>query len=123
MQAMVVDDSRAMRAMLGRYLRGLGFDVLEAGDGDEALAQLRDHVQPSFVLVDWNMPVMDGLSFVREVRSSGDWPELPLMMVTTETELAQMATALEAGANEYLMKPFSRDALVEKLDILGIQHQ
>ncbi len=120
MRALVVDDSKAMRMLLGRQLRQLGFEVGEAGDGLQALEVLRAESQWSVVLVDWNMPRMDGLSFVQEVRGEPDWAGIQLMMVTTETETDQVVRALEAGANEYLMKPFVGGALAEKLALLGV---
>ncbi len=120
MRALVVDDSKAMRMLLGRQLRQLGFEVGEAGDGLQALEVLRAESGWSIVLVDWNMPHMDGLSFVLEVRGKPDWADIQLMMVTTETETDQVVRALEAGANEYLMKPFVADALAEKLTLLGV---
>ena len=73
------------------------------------------------VLVDWNMPVMNGLDFVRAVRSDPSHRKTPVMMVTTETESSQMGKALAAGANEYVMKPFTKDVIQEKLKILGIK--
>jgi two-component system chemotaxis response regulator CheY len=72
------------------------------------------------VLVDWNMPEMDGLAFVRAVRANPEHAGLRLMMITTQTEMVRVATALEAGADEYLMKPFTAEVLLDKLGILGI---
>jgi two-component system, chemotaxis family, chemotaxis protein CheY len=123
MRAMVVDDSRAIRSMIGRILREIGFEVIEAVHGKDAWEKISQGVAPELVLVDWNMPEMDGLQFVQTVRRSSALRELVLVMVTTESEGARMVEALEAGANEYLMKPFTRDALIGKLDLLGIVHQ
>lgn len=122
MRALVIDDSRAMRLVVGRHLKKLGFEVLEAGDGVAALAALEgsaDHL-PMLATIDWNMPVMDGLTFVQVVRQRRDWRDITLMMVTTECEQAQMVRALAAGAHEYLIKPFAADAFAEKLDLLGL---
>jgi two-component system chemotaxis response regulator CheY len=120
MQALVVDDSRALRRILGDMLRQLGFDVAEAGNGREALGCLAQAGPPDVVLVDWNMPEMNGLQFVQAVRAEDRLRDLPLMMVTTETEMDQMAAALEAGANEYLMKPFGKEAVADKLQLMGL---
>jgi two-component system chemotaxis response regulator CheY len=108
--------------ILAEHLKKLGFDVTEAVNGRDALDRLRGMKQADVVdvvLVDWNMPEMDGLSFVEAVRAERQYDELPLMMVTTNTELAHVARALEAGANEYIMKPFTRDMIREKLELLG----
>ena len=121
MIALVIDDSRAMRSMLSRMVRELGFEVVEAANGSEALDKLQAGLQPRLALVDWNMPQMNGLEFVESVRRDARLEGVTLMMVTTEIESAQMVRALEAGANEYLMKPFTREALVEKLEMLGVE--
>ncbi len=120
MRALIIDDSQAMRTIIARMLRQCGFDVLEAADGAAALEVVKTSPGIGVVLVDWNMPEMSGLEFVRAVRRDLGNRELPLMMVTTETEVSQVVKALAAGANEYLMKPFSRDALVEKLELIGV---
>jgi two-component system, chemotaxis family, chemotaxis protein CheY len=120
MQALVVDDSRAMRAILTRLLDGLGFDVAQAGDGQEALEVLASGVRPDVILVDWNMPVMDGLTFIKQCRAHGDYRDIVLMMVTTESEQAQIVRALAAGAHEYVIKPFTEEVIAEKLALLGL---
>jgi two-component system chemotaxis response regulator CheY len=120
MLALVVDDSRAMRLILARVLSGLGFDVLQAGDGAQALAHLEDGARPEVALVDWNMPVMDGLTFIKEVRAREDLRDIALMMVTTESEHGQIVRALAAGAHEYVIKPFSEETITEKLALLGL---
>lgn len=120
-RALVVDDSRAMRAILGRQLKQLGYEVVEAEHGEQALERIAaDASLPVLALVDWNMPRMNGLEFIRAVRLRRELDGMRLMMVTTETELSQVRTALEAGANEYLMKPFTPDALHAKLATLGL---
>jgi two-component system chemotaxis response regulator CheY len=119
MKALVVDDSRSMRAIVGKQLRELGFTVEEAGSGQEALAAL--HAGPvDLVLLDWNMPEMDGCEVLSLIRSEPRYKNVRVMMVTTESEMSQVAVALEAGANEYLMKPFDRNSLLEKLVLLGM---
>jgi two-component system chemotaxis response regulator CheY len=119
--ALVIDDSRAMRAILGKQLRQLGYEVLEAGHGEEALERIAESpTQPVLALVDWNMPRMNGLEFVQAVRARPELAGLRLVMVTSETELAQVRAALDAGADEYLMKPFTPDALLAKLANVGL---
>lgn len=120
MRALVVDDSTAMRTILTRMLRELGMDVSQAKDGREALAYIAVAGLPDVMLVDWNMPEMNGLELVRAVRQDLGQRSSLMMMVTTETETAQMVKAFAAGANEYLMKPFTKEALIEKLDLLGV---
>jgi two-component system chemotaxis response regulator CheY len=120
MRALVVDDSRAMRSIIRRHLDELGIAVDEAGSGAEALFVL-NHIQtPDVILLDWNMPEMNGLECLRRLRADSATENLPVMMVTTESEMAQVALALDAGANEYLMKPFDRQALLEKLLLIGL---
>ena len=121
MLALVLDDSRAMRMIVARILRGLGHDVVEAGNGAEALQVLEAAPElPALACVDWNMPVMDGLEFVQAVRARPEWRRMSLVMVTTESEQAQIVRALAAGAHEYVVKPFPASALVAKLSLLGL---
>jgi two-component system chemotaxis response regulator CheY len=120
-QAMVIDDSRAIRMILSRTLQRFGYQVAQAANGKEALEQIRqDGSQVSLFLVDWNMPEMNGLEFVKNVRSEPRFGSVPIMMVTTETEVAQMSAALEAGANEYVIKPFTEETIEDKLRMLGV---
>jgi two-component system, chemotaxis family, chemotaxis protein CheY len=120
MKALVVDDSRSMRAILSKQLRELGFQVVEAGSGPEALRALNQEGPIHLVLLDWNMPDMDGREVLTLIRSEAAYQDVRVMMVTTESEMSQVSVALEAGANEYLMKPFDRDSLLEKLILLGL---
>src|SRR3978361_677862 len=99
MQALVVDDSRAIRALLPRLMTGLGFDVAQAPDGAEALALLDAGLRPDIAPVDWKMPVMDGLTFIKACRAREDLRGIALMMVTTESEQNQIVRALAAGAH------------------------
>src|SRR5579875_3904761 len=115
MLALVVDDSRVMRKIIIRTLTALGFETVEAGDGQQALDVLANGPVPDLACVDWNMPVMDGLTFVSRVRAEPKWRSITLMMVTTESEYTRVVRALAAGAHEYLMKPFTDAALIEKL--------
>jgi two-component system chemotaxis response regulator CheY len=119
MQALVIDDSRAVRLLIGDILRQRGFEVATASDGQEGLERLRENPDIRLVLVDWNMPVMDGLEFIHAVRKVPAWDEVWLVMVTTETESEQVQRAISAGANEYVMKPFTAEVLVAKLSLLG----
>jgi two-component system, chemotaxis family, chemotaxis protein CheY len=121
MQALVIDDSRAMRLILGRMLRDLGLDVAEATNGLEALAQIEAGLDPLFMLVDWNMPEMSGIEFVEAVRRPPYNSTARLVMVTTETEIPQVVRALAAGADEYVMKPFTKESIIEKLQLLGLE--
>lgn len=124
MRALVIDDSRAMRTILGRVLAAQGFTVSYAGNGQEALDALAtldsEDTLPVLALVDWNMPVMDGLTFIKEVRARADYTSITLMMVTTESEHGQIVRALAAGAHEYVIKPFTADAIADKLALLGL---
>jgi len=119
-QALVIDDSRAMRMILGRILRELGLDVAEAADGREGLQRLDAGLAPALVLVDWNMPEMSGIEFVEAVRKPPYDFGGKVVMVTTETEVLQVVRALEAGADEYVMKPFTKESIFEKLQLLGL---
>ena len=120
-KAIVIDDSRAIRRILGQTMRELGFEVCEAADGAEALKTLNE-VGPPFqlMLVDWNMPRMNGLDFVTEIRRDDRFSASMVVMVTTETSVDQMSKALDAGANEYVMKPFTKEIIEDKLRLLGI---
>jgi two-component system chemotaxis response regulator CheY len=119
-RALVVDDSKAMRAILRRMLRDLGYEVLEAVNGREALDCLRESGAVDLALVDWNMPEMNGLDFLRAVRKEPTYRGMIMMMVTTETEMEKVMEALAMGASEYVMKPFTKEVILEKLQILGL---
>ncbi len=121
MQALVIDDSRAMRLILGRMLRDLGVEVFEATNGRQALDQIEAGLDPQFMLVDWNMPELSGIQFIEAVRLPPYSSAARLVMVTTETELPQVVRALAAGADEYVMKPFTKESIIEKLQLLGLE--
>lgn len=123
MRALVIDDSRAIRSILGNILKDLGFEVSDAKHGVEALEKLRELGPHDVALVDWNMPEMNGLEFVKCVRANQDLQSMVLMMVTTETETSQMMAALDAGANEYVMKPFTKEVILDKLCLLGLKQE
>jgi two-component system chemotaxis response regulator CheY len=118
--ALVIDDSRATRALLRRLLAGHGFVAHEAGDGREGLDRLGRLGPVDLVLVDWNMPVMDGLQFIRAVRAERAYERVAVVMVTSEAEPAQIARALMAGADEYAIKPLTSEALARKLELVGL---
>jgi two-component system, chemotaxis family, chemotaxis protein CheY len=120
-KALVVDDSRAVRMILARTLKELGYEVREAANGQEALEIIEaEKSDVKLVLADWNMPEINGLELLKRLRQNPELSSLVIVMVTTETELDQMTAALEAGANEYVMKPFTKEILVEKLELAGI---
>jgi two-component system chemotaxis response regulator CheY len=120
MRALVVEDSKTIRMILCEYLRKMDIQVVEAADGREALERLKEMALPDLVLVDWNMPVMSGIDFIRAVRELHIYDPLPLIMVTTNSESEHVGTAMDAGANEYIQKPCTLEALREKLDLLGL---
>ena len=121
MHALVIDDSRAMRLMLRRILEGLTFKVTEFSDADSGWAWLQRGGSADIALVDWNMPGMSGLEFIRSVRAVNIWEQMFLMMVTSETAPERLRLALDAGADEYLMKPITPEVLQQKLEILGFR--
>jgi two-component system chemotaxis response regulator CheY len=98
----------------------LGFDVAQAGDGAQAMEVLDAGARPDVILVDWNMPVMDGLTFIKAVRAREDLRDISLMMVSTESEQGNIVRALAAGAHEYVVKPFTDDVIADKLTLLGL---
>ncbi len=107
--------------ILGRTLNRFGYEVCSAANGREALDMIvAQNLDLSVILVDWNMPEMNGLDFVKAIRADPKYCDVPLMMVTTETEIEQMYRALEAGANEYVMKPFTDEVIADKLRLLGV---
>lgn len=122
MRALVVDDSRPIRRIEAEILTELGFQTFDAANGRLALESLETHPTPDVILVDWNMPEMDGLEFIRTMRQDKRFAGVVVLMVTTETETDQMLRALSAGADEYLMKPFQKQGLIEKLRLLGVVH-
>ena len=119
-KALVVDDSKAIRMILARTLRELGFEVREAANGREALDVIAaEKYAVTLVLADWNMPEVNGLELLRKLREIRDQCAPVVVMVTSETDVDKMATALEAGANEYVMKPFTKEIISDKLRLIG----
>jgi len=120
-KALVVDDSRAMRMLLSKTLREAGFEVVQAANGRDALAAMdREGTAISLVLLDWNIPELSGIEVLETLRSRSEFDATRMVMVTTETEIEQMARALSSGADEYVMKPFTREALRDKLRLIGV---
>lgn len=116
---LVVDDSRVVRKVARKILEGLEFQVVEAEDGQKAL----DHCQvsmPEGILLDWNMPVMDGISFLKELRALSNGGEPKVVFCTTENEFARIQEAMMAGANEYIMKPFDDEIIKGKFEQVGL---
>ena len=118
MRALVLDDSKAMRMILKSILKDFGYECFEAGNGQEALDKLSESEPPLLALVDWNMPVMNGFEFLKKLRADRRYDETKVVMVTTESEMDNVQAALEAGANDYAMKPFEKIALKMKLEML-----
>ncbi len=120
--AMIVDDSKAMRMILRKMVNELGYDTTEAANGQEALQSLeREPSPPSLMFIDWNMPVMCGIDLVKAVRSDSRYAASILIMVTTETDIQHISQALDAGANEYVMKPFTKESIEDKLRALSVE--
>jgi two-component system chemotaxis response regulator CheY len=118
MRALIVDDSRFVRDFLRSLLEEKGIECEEARDGLDGLTHLHDGDPFDLALVDWNMPIMDGLAMLKNLRAEG-YSDVKVMMVTTEAEDDFIIRSLDAGADEYLMKPFDNEALTEKLAMLG----
>ncbi len=120
MKALVIDDSRVMRKIVGGILVDAGFEVVEAENGQDALDRMAEHDDIGLCCIDWNMPIMTGFEFVVEVRKHAEWRDVTLMMVTTEGEQDQIVRALAAGAHEYVIKPFTPEVILDKLQFLGL---
>lgn len=120
MRVLIVDDSRAMRLMLKKMMQEIGAtDITEAGDGQQALDAVSESA-PHLAMVDWNMPVMNGLEFVKALRSSREHDRIKVMMVTSESSPRQIYEAIKAGADEYAMKPINREIITDKLQLMGL---
>ena len=116
---LVVDDSRVIRKVARRIIEDMGFEIAEAADGMEALAWCRS-AMPDAILLDWNMPVMTGIEFLRRLRAEPDGETPTVVFCTVENDLAHIREALDAGANEYIMKPFDGDIISAKLTEAGL---
>lgn len=118
---LIIDDCKFTTKVLSRLMEELGFVVHTASSGEEAVAYLEMHEPPELFCVDWVMPGMSGLDFVSWLRGQNLTQQTPVLMVTAVNDMSRIAEAINGGANEYIMKPFSREAIEEKLQILGIQ--
>lgn len=118
-RCLVVDDSATVRSVIRQMLAPLGFEVTEADDGKQAL-DMTASVMPDFILLDWNMPVMDGLTFLRRFRGMPASRSCKVIFCTTVNDLPQIEQALDAGADEYIMKPFDEQIILSKLSQVGI---
>ncbi|MCL2001095.1 MAG: response regulator [Planctomycetes bacterium] len=117
MKILVVDDSSTMRRIISNILKSNGYEnIVEAGDGVEGLNQLKAHPDVKMILTDWNMPNMNGLDFLSKIRESTPATQLPVIMVTTEAEKASVVAAIKAGANNYIVKPFTPEIVKTKLE-------
>ena len=116
---LVVDDSSVIRKVARRILEGFNFNIVEAEDGEKALDACKREL-PDAVLLDWNMPVMDGYEFLRNLRQMHRGDEPKVVFCTTENDVAHIARALHAGANEYIMKPFDKDIVTAKFHEVGL---
>lgn len=121
MKALIIDDSSTVRSIIAKMLKEWGIENVQAENGEVAFSTLKQNPDVTIAFVDWNMPVMSGIQFVKLVRAEEKYNPVKLVMVTTETEMPQISTALEAGVDEYIMKPFTKEIFKDKLSILGIQ--
>ena len=116
---LIVDDSRVIRKVSREIVEGLDFRVSEAENGEAGLAACRAEM-PDVILLDWNMPVMDGYSFLKHLRATAEGQAPKVVFCTTENDIESITRALDAGANEYIMKPFDKDILAAKFQELGV---
>jgi two-component system chemotaxis response regulator CheY len=116
---LVVDDSAVIRKVARRILEGMTFRISEAEDGEQALSVCRSDM-PDAILLDWNMPVMDGYEFLKQLRQMPGGLDPKVVFCTTENDVAHIARALHAGANEYIMKPFDKDIMAAKFQEVGL---
>ncbi len=118
MKILLVDDSATMRRIQKTQLTGLGVnDIVEAENGEDALSKLQANMPLDVVLLDWNMPVMDGITFLEKARADEAYKGVKIIMCTSESEKEKVVTALKAGANNYIVKPFTPEAIKEKLEL------
>ena len=116
MKVLSADDSLIMRKIIAGAAAMLGYEILEAKNGSEAIAQLKAYKDDiSLILLDWNMPVMDGYEALVHIRNDEEYKDIPILMVTTESEKKSVIKAIQAGANNYLAKPFEKEELSKKM--------
>ncbi|KTD32383.1 guanylate/adenylate cyclase [Legionella moravica] len=121
MRVLLVDDSKTARTLLSRIFKELGnWEILEASNGEEALSRLNEVGSLDLACIDWNMPVMNGLEFLKIAKKQPNFAETWMMMVTTETEMEHITRAMVSGANEYVMKPFTKEVIIGKLQMMGL---
>jgi len=120
MKALIIDDSRTMRRLLASYLAEFTTDIYEAEDGVQALEQLQLHAPIDLALVDWDMPRMNGLEFVKAVRADPAFAETKLLMVTSHNSMEDVGEALAEGSNDFLMKPMTGEMVIDKIRLLGL---
>lgn len=121
MKVLLVDDSRTARILLARVFQELGnWEILEAENGQDALDKYQSDDAIELVCIDWNMPMMNGLEYLKAIKKLDNYSDTWTMMVTTETEMDNVKRAMVSGANEYVMKPFTKDIILNKLEIMGL---
>ena len=120
MKALVVDDASVARKMVGRMMTELGFEVIAAEDGQDALGKLDPSSPPDAVVTDWNMPVMDGVELAKAIRTSEAYRHIPVLMISSEADPRRVAKALLSGVDEYLFKPVDAAMIRERLEIMGV---
>lgn len=120
-KALIVDDSSTVRSVIARMLNSWGIESVQAANGQEGYTSLDSNPDVTIAFVDWNMPIMNGIQLVQKIRSESKYQSVKIVMVTTETEMDQVMKALETGADEYIMKPFTKEIFREKLALLGIE--
>ncbi|MEM7272354.1 MAG: response regulator [Actinomycetota bacterium] len=116
----MVDDAKVARKMVAKMVESLGFEVVTAEHGEDALAKMDPHHPPQAIVTDWNMPVMDGLEFAKMVRKSAAYANIPILMVSSEADPRRVAKALLAGVDEYLFKPVDAGMIRERLEVMGV---
>lgn len=120
MRALIIDDSKAIRTAIKTHLSAMGFETVEAEDGTHAIEQVEAHWPIDVATVDWEMPRTTGVEFIEQLKQRPEFDSIKLLMVTTLNSLQQVARALRAGADEYLMKPITREMIEEKFILMGV---